>query len=86
MSYLLKPQQQALAYDDGYFYPGPAIKGVGIGMATAKSQQVIKEFGRPQYQSLIDSHPKETPLIGKTLVAAFDKWDRDIGGKKVKGD
>jgi putative spermidine/putrescine transport system substrate-binding protein len=86
MSYLLKPQQQALAYDDGYFYPGPAIKGVDVNMATPKSQEVIKQFGRPQYQSLIDSRPKETPLIGQTLVAAFDKWDRDVGGKKVKGD
>ena len=29
MKFLLKPEQQALAYDDGYFYPGPAIKDVG---------------------------------------------------------
>jgi putative spermidine/putrescine transport system substrate-binding protein len=84
MSYLLKPEQQALSYDDGYFYPGPAVKDVGIDMAPPKSQQVIKEFGRPEYQQLIDSNPKDTPLIGKTLVAAFDKWDRDIGGSKVK--
>jgi putative spermidine/putrescine transport system substrate-binding protein len=84
MSYLLKPKQQALAYDDGYFYPGPAVKDVGVDMAPPKSQQVIKQYGRSQYPSLIDSRPKEVPLIGATLVAAFDKWDRDIGGSKVK--
>jgi putative spermidine/putrescine transport system substrate-binding protein len=84
MSYLLKPQQQALAYDDGYFYPGPAVKDVGVEMAPAKSQQVVKEYGRQEYPALIDSRPKETPLIGATLVAAFDKWDRDVGGSKVK--
>jgi putative spermidine/putrescine transport system substrate-binding protein len=84
MKFLLEPEQQALAYDDGYFYPGPAIKDVGIDMAPAKSQKVIKEFGRPEYDELIESKPKETPLLGKTLVAAFDKWDRDVGGSKVK--
>jgi putative spermidine/putrescine transport system substrate-binding protein len=84
MKYMLEPEQQALAYDDGYFYPGPAVKDVGIDMAPAKSQKVIEEFGRPEYDQLIESKPKETPLLGKTLVAAFDKWDRDIGGSKVK--
>jgi putative spermidine/putrescine transport system substrate-binding protein len=84
MSYLLKPEQQALAYDDGYFYPGPAIKDVGIDMAPEKSQQVVEEYGRPEYEDMIASHPKETPLIGDTLVKAFDKWDREIGGSKVK--
>ena len=40
MKHLLTPEQQALSYDDGYFYPGPAIKGVGIDMAPQESQKV----------------------------------------------
>ncbi len=84
MSHLLKPEQQALAYDDGYFFPGPAVKDVGLDLAPAKSQQVIREYGRPEYDEWIETHPKETPLIGETLVAAFDKWDREIGGSKIK--
>ena len=40
MKFMLEPEQQALTYDDGYFYPGPAIKDVGIDMAPAKSQKV----------------------------------------------
>ena len=84
MTYLLEPEQQALAYDDGYFYPGPAIEGVGIDMAPPESQQVIEEYGRPEYEDMIAEHPKETPLIGDPLVTAFDKWDREIGGSKVK--
>ena len=86
MKFLLEPEQQALSYDDGYFYPGPAIKDVGIDMAPAKSQKVIEEFGRPEYEQLIESKPKETPLLGKALVDAFDKWDREVGGSKVKED
>ena len=27
MSFLLQPPQQALTYDEGYFYPGPAVQG-----------------------------------------------------------
>jgi putative spermidine/putrescine transport system substrate-binding protein len=84
MSYLLEPEQQALSYDDGYFYPGPAVKGVGIEMAPEKSRQVIEEFGRPEYDDMIASNPTETPLIGQDLVDAFDKWDREVGGAKVK--
>jgi putative spermidine/putrescine transport system substrate-binding protein len=84
MSYLLEPEQQALAYDDGYFYPGPAVKDVPIEMAPEKSQQVIQEYGRPEYDQMIASNPTETPLIGQDLVDAFDKWDREVGGAKVK--
>jgi putative spermidine/putrescine transport system substrate-binding protein len=84
MSYLLEPEQQALSYDDGYFYPGPAVKGVGLEMAPEKSRQVIERYGRPEYDQLIESRPTETPLIGQSLVAAFDRWDREIGGSKVK--
>ena len=86
MKHLLTPESQALSYDDGYFYPGPAIEGVGIDKAPAKSQKVVEEFGRPEYEQLIASKPKETPLLGKALVDAFDKWDREVGGSKVKED
>jgi putative spermidine/putrescine transport system substrate-binding protein len=53
ISWMLKPDQQAIAYDDGYFYPGPAVKDVDISMAPQKSQDTIKQFGRPEYESLI---------------------------------
>jgi putative spermidine/putrescine transport system substrate-binding protein len=81
---MLTPQQQAKAYDKGYFYPGPAIKDVPLSMAPAESQQAIGEYGRPEYEQLIANNPLEVPLDAKSLVAAFDKWDREIGGAKVK--
>ncbi|HEX2914531.1 MAG TPA: extracellular solute-binding protein [Chloroflexia bacterium] len=84
MAWMLKPDQQAYAYDDGYFYPGPAIKGVDISMAPQKSQDEIKEYGRPEYADLIKNVPVEMPLDAKNLVAAFDKWDKEIGGNKLK--
>ena len=84
MNWMLKPNEQAQAYDDGYFYPGPAVNGVTLAQAPAKSQQAIKDYGRPEYDSLIANNPIEVPLDSKSLVAAFDTWDREVGGAKVK--
>ena len=84
VQFMLTKEQQAKAYDDGYFYPGPAVEGVDISMAPKKSQDTIAKFGRPEYDALIKENPKEVPLDNKSMVAAFDKWDREIGGSKVK--
>src|SRR3954468_20003920 len=81
---MLTPQQQAKAYDKGYFYPGPAVQGVTLSMAPQESQKALTQYGRPEYDKLIASNPLEVPLDAKSLVAAFDKWDREIGGAKVK--
>ncbi|HTJ36348.1 MAG TPA: extracellular solute-binding protein [Dactylosporangium sp.] len=81
---MLTKEQQAKAYDKGYFYPGPAIKDVPLSMAPADSQKAIADFGRPEYDALIAGNPLEVPLDAKALVAAFDRWDREIGGAKVK--
>lgn len=81
---MLTPKQQAKAYDKGYFYPGPAVKDVPLSMAPADSQKAITDFGRTEYDQLISGNPLEVPLDAKALVAAFDKWDREVGGAKVK--
>jgi ABC-type uncharacterized transport system YnjBCD substrate-binding protein len=82
IEWMLKPDQQAIAYDDGYFYPGPAVKDVSLDMAPAKSQATIAKYGRPEYESLIADNPVETSLPSEQQVAAFDMWDRMVGSKK----
>jgi putative spermidine/putrescine transport system substrate-binding protein len=82
LNYILQPKQQAIAYDAGYFYPGPAVKDVTIDMAPQESQDVIKEFGRPEYADWIANNPLEVPLEPKQLVEAFRIWDEKIGAKK----
>lgn len=83
LDHMLTKEQQAKAYDKGYFYPGPAVQGVDLAMAPADSRAAIEEYGRPEYTGLIAENPLEVPLGAKELVAAFDKWDREIGGAKV---
>ncbi|QCP54128.1 extracellular solute-binding protein [Trinickia violacea] len=84
MNFMLEPAQQALTYDDGYFYPGPAVKDVTLARAPAHSQEVIKKYGRPEYDKWIADRPHQIPLSAQAMVAAFQKWDRDIGAQKTK--
>lgn len=84
MNFLLQPAQQAFTYDEGYFYPGPAVAGVTLDMAPAESQQAIQEFGRPEYEDLIANNPIELPLTPDKLVIAFRRWDEEVGTQKVQ--
>ena len=84
IQWMLKPDQQAIAYDTGYFYPGPAVKGVTLDMAPAESQKTIKDFGRQEYDGWITKYPQETSLPADKQVAAFDQWNRLVGANKSK--
>ena len=85
IAWCLTPKSQAYTYDQGYFYPGPAVKGVTLAMAPQDSRDAIAEFGRPEYERLIADNPIETPLDPNTMVLAFRRWDEEIGGGKRKG-
>ena len=85
IKWVMKPDQQAYTYDEGYFYPGPAAKDVPLSMAPPESQAAIKEFGRPEYEALIANNPVETPLEPDQMVLAFRRWDEEIGSAKKKG-
>lgn len=84
LNYMLSPPAQATTYDTGYFYPGPAVKDVPLSMAPKESQDVIKEYGRPEYAKLIADNPQELPLLPGPLVYAFSRWDEQIGAAKTK--
>jgi putative spermidine/putrescine transport system substrate-binding protein len=81
IKWMLTPEQQAKAYDDGYFYPGPAIENVPVTMAPQKSQQVLKEFGVPEFDQWIDRFPKKPSLPAEQQVKAFDMWNRQVAGR-----
>jgi len=84
LNYMLSPPAQAMTYDDGYFYPGPAVKDVPLSMAPAASQKVITEYGRSEYAQAITAAPQEIPLLPDKLVYAFSRWDEQIGSQKKK--
>ena len=82
---MLTPEQNAKAYDHGYFYPGPAVKGATLDLAPAENQQVIRKYTRDWFDALIESKPKTTPLPPAEMVKAFDIWDREVGVGKYTG-
>jgi putative spermidine/putrescine transport system substrate-binding protein len=84
MAYLLTPQAQAYTYDKGYFYPGPAVRGVTLGMAPKESQDAIKEYGRPEYEQWLKEFPHTQSLEAKAQVDAFRIWDQQVGAQKTK--
>ncbi len=84
MAYLLSQEAQAVTYDAGYFYPGPAIRGVPVTMAPQESQDTLREFGRDFYDKLIADTPNETPLEAAAMVQAFRRWDEQVGAKAKK--
>jgi putative spermidine/putrescine transport system substrate-binding protein len=81
IAWILKPDQQAISYDKGYFYPGPAVKGVTLDMAPADSQAALKGVIPSQFDQWISQFPKVTSLPADQQVTAFDLWDRNIGKK-----
>ena len=84
MAFMLEPTQQAMTYDKGYFYPGPAVKNVPVSMAPKESQDVIKEYGRDEYAGWIAKFPHAQPLDSKQMVDAFRIWDQQVGAAKTK--
>ncbi|HEY8730293.1 MAG TPA: extracellular solute-binding protein [Acidothermaceae bacterium] len=82
IEFMLQPQEQAQAYDTGYFYPGPAVKGVTLSMAPAQSQQVMAQYGNKDFDTWISQFPIKTSLPADAQVTAFDLWTRQIGAGK----
>jgi putative spermidine/putrescine transport system substrate-binding protein len=82
--YMLSKPAQAMTYDKGYFYPGPAVKDVPLSMAPPDSQKLIAEYTRPFYTKLIADVPSEVPLPADKLVYAFQRWDQQVGARVGK--
>jgi putative spermidine/putrescine transport system substrate-binding protein len=82
--YMLSKPAQAMTYDKGYFYPGPAVKDVPLSMAPPDSQKVVTEYTRDFYAKLIADVPSEVPLPADKLVFAFQRWDQQVGARVGK--
>jgi putative spermidine/putrescine transport system substrate-binding protein len=82
LEFILTPEQQAVTYDAGYFYPGPAVNGVSLSQAPESSRQVIAKYGNPEFDSWIAANPIKNSLPALAQVTAFDLWDKKIGSTK----
>lgn len=84
MQFLMTAPAQAYTYDEGYFYPGPAIKDVPLSMAPQASQDKVKAFMRPFYDQQVKNLPNATQLGPDEFTVASDLWDKLVGAKTKK--
>lgn len=84
IAWMLTPEQQAKAYDQAYFYPGPAVADVTLDMAPEESQEAVNSVLRPEFDELIETAPVELPLEATALVRAFEIWDERVGSGKIQ--
>ncbi|WP_263985132.1 extracellular solute-binding protein [Streptomyces sp. HPF1205] len=82
LAFLLAPEQQAVTYDEGYFYPGPAVKDVPLSKAPASSQSALQRYGDTEFDSWISGSTIKNSLPATAQVTAFDLWDKKIGSSK----
>ncbi|HUZ17382.1 MAG TPA: extracellular solute-binding protein [Spirochaetia bacterium] len=84
MQWLMQPKEQAVTFDDGYFWPGPSIKGVTLDMAPQAEQDKLKSFVDMGFESKVDALPTTTQLGPEAMVQSFDMWDKLVGSKVKK--
>ncbi len=82
--YMLGKPAQAMTWDKGYFYPGPAVKDVPLSMAPKDSQEAVSSVRRGFIDKLIADVPSEVPLPADKLVYAFQRWDQQVGARVGK--
>jgi putative spermidine/putrescine transport system substrate-binding protein len=82
--YMLSKPAQAMTWDKGYFYPGPAVRGVPLSMAPQDSQDAVNSVRRDFIDKLITEVPSEVPLPADRLVFAFQRWDQQVGARVGK--
>jgi putative spermidine/putrescine transport system substrate-binding protein len=82
--YMLSKPAQAMTWDKGYFYPGPAVRDVPLSMAPKESQEAVNSVRRDFIDKLIAEVPSEVPLPADRLVLAFQRWDQQVGARVGK--
>ena len=81
MQWLIQPNEQATMFDSGYFWPGPAIKGVTLDMAPQAEQTALKSFIRTDFENQVNALSTTTQLGPQAMVQAFDLWNKLVGSK-----
>ncbi|WP_435175484.1 extracellular solute-binding protein [Actinacidiphila sp. bgisy145] len=82
LAFALTPDQQAVTYDQGYFYPGPAVRNVALSQAPAASRTTLQKYGDTEFDGWISKFPAKNSLPATAQVTAFDLWDKKIGSTK----
>jgi len=81
MKFMRRPEQQVLTWKA---FIGPSIKAATLDKAPADIQQLVKEHWRPEYTDMEKRYKIVPQLPVKDLIAAMDRWDKDVGAQRIK--
>ena len=81
VAFMRRPEQQALTWKA---FIGPSIKAATLDKAPPDTQKLVKEFWRPEYTDMEKRYKVVAQLPTKALVAAMDRWDREVGAQRIK--
>jgi putative spermidine/putrescine transport system substrate-binding protein len=81
MRFMRHVDQQELTWKA---FIGPSIKAATLDRAPADIQKYVRQFWRPEYVDMEKKYKIEAQLPAKLLVAAMDRWDKEIGADRIK--
>jgi putative spermidine/putrescine transport system substrate-binding protein len=81
MKFMRRPEQQVLTWKA---FIGPSIKAATLDKAPADIQKLVGEHWRPEYTDMEKKYKIVAQLPVKDLVAAMDRWDKEVGAQRIK--
>jgi putative spermidine/putrescine transport system substrate-binding protein len=81
MKFMRRPDQQALTWKA---FIGPSIRAATLDKAPPDVQKLVREHWRPEYTDMERKYKVVPQLPVKLLVAAMDRWDKEVGAQRIK--
>jgi putative spermidine/putrescine transport system substrate-binding protein len=81
MKFMRRADQQVLTWKA---FIGPSIKAATLDKAPADIQKLVQEHWRPEYTDMEKKYKIVAQLPVKDLIAAMDRWDKEVGAQRIK--
>jgi putative spermidine/putrescine transport system substrate-binding protein len=81
MKFMRRPEQQVLTWKG---FIGPSIKAATVDKAPPDLQKLVRDHWRPEYTDMEKKYKVVAQLKPHDMVAAMDKWDKDVGAQRIK--
>ena len=81
MKFMRRPDQQVLTWKA---FIGPSIKAATLDKAPPDIRKLVQEHWRPEYTDMEKKYKIVPQLPVKDLIAAMDRWDKEVGAQRIK--
>lgn len=81
MKFMRRPEQQVLTWKA---FIGPSIRAATLDKAPPDIQKLVRDHWRTEYTDMEKKYKVVAQLPVKQLVAAMDRWDKEVGAQRIK--